>query len=167
MFETTPPSPGPDACDIADLADLADPIASVVAIELSRSFVRRCLSGAEPMVSELAGQERMLRKAGGVELVKRLMSQRLYHRMDADVFQLLRRCVPLSQAAEALSAIEEVLRARFADVIETAASYLLSDDRDVAIQMAAVATTMAGREVHSEIAGIITANREEDLNVEF
>ena len=164
MFETTPPSPGPD---LADLADLTDPIGSVIAIELSRSFIRRCLSGAEPIVSELAGQESTLRKSGGVELAKRLMSQRLYHRMDADVFRLLRRCVPLSHAAGALTEIEDVLRTQFAEVIGTAASYLLSDDRDVAIQMTAVATTMAGREVHSAIAGIVAANRESDTDVEF
>ncbi len=160
MFETTPPTP--DGCDCAesrDLAELDDPIGSVIAIELSRAFVRRTLCWAEPVVSELAGQETMLRKPGGVELAKHLMSQRLYRRMDAEVFHLVRRCVPLEHAAFALAGIEEALRARFAEVVETAATHLLSHDREVAIQMAAVATTMVGREVTGEIAGIIADAR--------
>lgn len=158
MFETTPGnSPATEACDIADLVD---PIASVVAIELSREFVHRCLSGVEPMVSELASQERLLHRTGGIELATRLMAQRFYRRIDADVFHLVRRCVPLSHAAAVLSAVEDVLRARFGDVVESTASYLLSDDRDVAIQMAAVATTMAGREVQAALAEIIAAHRE-------
>ena len=83
MFETTPPQPdGIDAADLADLADLvdlADPIASVIAVELSRCVVRRALSWAEPMVTDLAEQETVLRQAGGIDLVKRIFAQRFYH----------------------------------------------------------------------------------------
>jgi len=161
MFDTTP-SPGPEATDVADLDEWADPIASVVAIDVSRQFVRWCLGGMEQMVGELASQERTLAKPGGIELATRLMAQRFYRRIDADVFRLLGVCVPLSHAAAALSAVEDVLRARFGDVVESAASFLMSDDRDVAIQMAAVATTMAGREVRAAVAEIIASNRRDD-----
>jgi hypothetical protein len=58
-----------------------------------------------------------------------------------------------------LARIEALLRERFADVVDTAASYVLSDDREVAIQMATVATTMAAREVRSGIAEIIGQTR--------
>ena len=54
-----------------------------------------------------------------------------------------------------LSRLEDLLREKFAEVVATAASYLLSDDRDTAIQMACVATTMAAREVRSQGADII------------
>ena len=111
MFETTPHQP--DGIDLADLADLADPIASVIAVELSRRVVRRGLSWAEPMVTDLAEQETVLRQAGGIDLVKRIFAQRFYRRVDAEVFHLLRRCVPLAHAEVALSAVEEVLRRHF------------------------------------------------------
>jgi hypothetical protein len=163
MFETTPPQPdGIDAADLADLADLvdlADPIASVIAVELSRRVVRRALSWAEPMVTDLAEQETVLRQAGGIDLVKRIFAQRFYRRVDAEVFHLLRRCVPLAHAEVALSAVEEVLRRHFSDIVGTAASYLLSHDRDTAIQMTAFAATMAGREVRSEVLQIIVGLR--------
>jgi superfamily II DNA/RNA helicase len=71
----------------------------------------------------------------------------------------LRGCVPLEHAEFALARIEALLRERFADVVDTAASYVLSDDREVAIQMATVATTMAAREVRSGIAEIIGQTR--------
>ena len=72
--------------------------------------------------------------------------------------------VPLAHAQLALSRTEELLRAQFADVVGTAISYLLSDGRDVAIQMAAVAATMAGSEVRGGVAAIISEIRaaEED-----
>ena len=153
MFETTPPQP--DGIDLADLADLADPSASVIAVELSRRVVRRGVSWTEPMVTDLAEQETVLRQAGGIDLVKRIFAQRFYRRVDAEVFHLLRRCVPLAHAEVALSAVEEVLRRHFSDIVGTAASHLLSHGRDTAIQMTAVAATMAGREVHSEVLEII------------
>ena len=101
MFETTPPQP-----DGIDLADLADPIASVIAVELSRRVVRRGLSWTETMVTDLAEQETVLRQAGGIDLVKRIFAQRFYRRVDAEVFHLLRSCVPLAHAEVALSAVE-------------------------------------------------------------
>jgi len=155
MFETTPPQPVSDTIDVADMAALADPIAGVVAVELSRRVVQRGMSWAEPMVSDLAAQETVLRQDGGIDLMKRILAQRFYRRVDAEVFQLLRRCVPLAHAEFVLSRVEDVLRAHFADIVETAASHLLSHDRDVAIQMTAVAATMAGREVHREVVEII------------
>ncbi|MEX0580411.1 MAG: hypothetical protein WD228_04800 [Mycobacterium sp.] len=158
MFETSSPQPAFDGIDV-DLADLEDPIASVVAVELSRRVVRRGLSWAEPMVTDLAAQETLLRQAGGIELVKRIYAQRFYRRVDAEVFQLMRRCVPLAYADFVLSRVEAVLRAHFADIVGTAASHLLSHDRDTAIQMTAVAATMAGREVHSEVMEIIARMR--------
>ena len=70
--------------------------------------------------------------------------------------------MPLSHAEFALSRIEILLREQFADVVGTAASYLLSDGRDVAIQMAAVATTMAARGVRRGMVGIIGQTRPDD-----
>ena len=82
MFETSPSQPASDCIDV-DLAELADPIASVVAVELSRRVIRRGLSWAEPMVTDLAAQETVLRQAGGIDLVKRIFAQRFYRRVDA------------------------------------------------------------------------------------
>lgn len=161
MFETTPPQPLP-AADGIDLADLADPLAGVAAAELTSSFVQLCMCSTEPIVSRLAGQEVMLRKPGGIELSKRMFAQQLYRRIDADVFHLLRSCVPLSHAEIALAQLEDLLRLKFAEVVETAASYVLSDDRDTAIQMACVATTMAARELRGAVAGIIGATHLSD-----
>ena len=158
MFETSPSQPASDCIDV-DLAELADPIASVVAVELSRRVIRRGLSWAEPMVTDLAAQETVLRQAGGIDLVKRIFAQRFYRRVDAEVFQLLRRCVPLAHADFVLSRVEVLLRTHFADIVGTAASHLLSHDRDTAIQMTAVAATMAGREVHTEVMAIIAEMR--------
>lgn len=158
MSETSSPKPASDGIDV-DLADLADPIASVIAVELSRRVVRRGLSWAEPVVTDLAAQETLLRQVGGIDLVKKVLAQRFYRRVDAEVFQLLRRCVPLAHADFVLSRVEVVLRAHFADIVGTAASHLLSHDRDTAIQMTAVAATMAGREVHAEVMAIIAEMR--------
>ena len=165
MFETTPPQPTPHGTELADLTDpadlvgLADPIASVIAVELSRRIVRRGVCWAEPMVSDLAAQETVLRQAGGIDLMKRVFAQQFYRRVDAEVFHLLRRCVPLAHAEFAMSRAEDVLRRHFADIVGTAASHLLSHDRDTAIHMTAVAATLAGREVHSEVIEIIRATR--------
>ena len=155
MFETTPPPP----IDDTDLADLADPMAGVAGVELSRRFVRLAMCWSEPVVNDLAGQETMLRQTGGPELAQRVFAQRFYRRLDADVFGMMRGCVPLAHAEFALDRIEEALRSKYAEIIGTAVSYLLSDDRDVAIQMMAVAITMAGREVRAEVAGIIADTR--------
>lgn len=156
MFESTPPQPAPDNVD-PDLVgdDLLDPIGGVVAVELSRRFVRLCLSWSEPMIADLAGQEGMLRQPGGADLAERLLAQRLYRRIDPQVFRLLRVCVPLAHAEFTLGRMEETLRAKFGEVVRTMVSYLLSHDRDTAIQMGAVATTMAGREVRAAVAAII------------
>lgn len=115
--------------------DLLDPIGGVVAVELSRRFVRLCLSWSEPMVADMAKQETMLRRRGGIELAERVLSQRLYQRIDPQVFRLLQASVPLAHAEFALCQLEEMLRAKFGDVVRTVMSYLLSDDRDTAIQM--------------------------------
>lgn len=48
---------------------------------------------------------------------------------------------------------------QFGDVVKTAVSYLLSHDRDTAIQMTSVATTMAGREVRRAVSQIIADTR--------
>ena len=168
MFETSPPPPtddadsekvsaGPIAADLA--AELADPMASVVGVEVSRRFVRLAMCWAEPVIHDLAGEEPTLRQTGGPELAQRVFAQRFYRRLDAEVYGLLRGCVPLAHAEFALDRIEEMLRAKYAEIIGTAISYLLSDDRDVAIQMPAVAITMAGREVRSDVAGIIADTR--------
>lgn len=161
MFETTPPQmpPGPES---TDLSELDDPLAGVAAAELASCFVQLCMCSTEPVVSKLAGQEVMLRKPGGIELSKRVFAQQMYRRIDADVFHLLRSCVPLVHAEFALSRIEGLLREQFAEVVATAASYLLSNDREVAIQMATVATTMAAREVRSQVAEIIGDTRQVD-----
>ena len=136
MFDTTAPQPQPfHPLDDVDLAGLADPVAGVVAAELSSCFVRLCMCATEPMVARFAGQEVMLRTPGGIELSRRVYAQQLYRRIDADVFHLLRNCVPLEHAESALSRIEAMLREKFGDVVETAASYLLSDDRDTAIEI--------------------------------
>jgi len=156
MFETTPPQPAPEGFDPETLADdLIDPIGGVVAVELSRRFVRLCLSWSEPMVADLAAQETMLGQPGGTDLAERMLAQRLYQRIDPQVFRLLRVCVPLTHAEFTLSQTEEMLRAKFGEVVRTLVSYLLSHDRDTAIQMGAVAITMAGREVRAAVAGII------------
>jgi hypothetical protein len=156
MFETTPPQPLPDS---VDLADLDDPLAGVVAAELASCFVQLCMCSMEPLVAKLAGQQVMLAQPGGIALSGRVYAQQMYRRIDADVFHLLRGCVPLECAEFALSRIEAVLRKHFADVVDTAASYVLSDDREVALQMAAIATTMAAREVRSKVAEIIGQTR--------
>ena len=153
--QTTPTQPDPDTADSDTLADLADPIAGVVAVELSRRIVARGMSWAEPMVSDLAAQETMLRQAGGIDVQKRIFAQRFYRRVDAEVFHLLRQSVPLAHAEFVLARVEDMLRRHFADIVETAAVHLLSHDRDVAIQMTAVAATVAGRAVHSEVMEII------------
>jgi hypothetical protein len=156
MFETTPPQPAPEGFDPETLAgDLIDPIGGVVAVELSRRFVRLCLSWSEPMVADLAAQETMLGQPGGTDLAERMLAQRLYQRIDPQVFKLLRVCVPLTHAEFTLSQMEEMLRAKFGEVVRTLVSYLLSHDRDTAIQMGAVAITMAGREVRAAVAAII------------
>ena len=156
MFETTPPQPAPDSFDPEMVADdLIDPVGGVVAVELSRRFVRLCLSWSEPMVADLAAQETMLRQPGGMNLAERMLAQRLYQRIDPQVFRLLRVCVPLTRAEFSLSQMEEMLRGKFGEVVRTLVSYLLSHDRDTAIQMGAVAITMAGREVRSAVAAII------------
>jgi hypothetical protein len=156
MFETTPPQPAPDGFDPEMLGDdLTDPIGGVVAVELSRRFVRLCLSWSEPMVADLAAQETMLRQPGGTDLAERMLAQRLYQRIDPQVFRLLKVCVPLTHAEFTLSQMEEMLRGKFGEVVRTLAGFLLSHDRDTAIQMGAVAITMAGREVRAAVAAII------------
>jgi len=156
MFETSPPAPQPlPPPEGVDLAGLDDPLAAVAAAELASCFVQVCMCSTEPVVARLAEQEVMLLKPGGVELSRRVFAQQLYRRVEADVFALLRSCVPLENAEFALSRLEDLLREKFADVVATAASYLLSDDRDTAIQMACVATTMAARAVRSQVADII------------
>lgn len=158
MPETSPPpSPVPDSCD---LTDLADPVASVIAVELASSFIRLCMCQAEPIVVRLARNEPTLRQGGGIDLHKRIVSQRLYRLIDPDVFRALAAAVPLSHAEYALARIETLLRDQFADVVGTAAGYLLSDGHDAAIQMATVATTMAAREVRGRVVEIIARTRQ-------
>jgi hypothetical protein len=164
MFETTPPQPLPDGVDLADLAELADPVAAVVAAELTARFIQLCMGQAEPVVSRLARSEVTLRKPGGIDLEKMTLAQLLYRQIEAKVFRQLSRTVPLSHAEFALSRIEVLLREQFADVVGTAASYLLSDGRDVAIQMTAVAATMAAREVRRGMVGIIGQTRPDDAD---
>lgn len=159
MFETTPPQPMPDSID---LAELADPVAAVVAAELTGRFIQLCMGQAEPVVARLARNEVTLRKPGGIDLEKMTLAQLLYRQIDSKVFRQLSRTVPLSHAEFALSRIEVLLREQFADVVGTAASYLLTDGRDVAIQMVAVATTMAARDVRRRMVEIIGQTREED-----
>jgi hypothetical protein len=156
MFETTPPQPAPDSFDPDLLAgDLADPLGGVIAVELSRRFVRLCLSWSEPMAADLAAQEVVLRQPGGADLAERMLAQRLYQRIDPQVFRLVRVCVPLIHAEFTLSRIEEMLRVKFGEVVRTMIGYLLSHDRDTAIQMGAVAITMAGREVQTAVAAMV------------
>ncbi len=163
MFEMTPPqTPAESGPDGFDLSELDDPVAGVLAAELESSFVQLCMCSTEPVVAKLAGQEAMLRKEGGIDLSKRVFAQHMYRRIDADVFHLLRGSVPLAHAEFALSRIEALWRGQFAEVVASAASYLLSDDRWVAIQMATVATTMAAREVRRQVAEIIGQTREFD-----
>ena len=83
----------------------------------------------------------------------------LFRKCQGVVFDLLRNSVPLEHAGSAMSRVEELLRAAFSEVIRTAADYLLSDDRDTAIQMMTVATTMAAREVRAGFAEIVIATR--------
>lgn len=160
MFETTPPLSSSDAT-IPDVppVDLTDPIAAVAAVELSRRLVGLCLSWAEPMVADLASQESLLRKPGGAEFVERILAQRLYRRIEPHVVRTLEICVSVEHAEAALAGLEGVLRARFGEVVRTASSYLLSHDRDTAIQMVAVATTMASRVVRAEVAEILVSAR--------
>jgi hypothetical protein len=156
MQETPPPQPTSDHFDAAALAgELLDPIGGVVAVELSRRFVRLCLSWSEPMVADLAAQETMLRQHGGVELAERLLAQRLYQRIDPQVLRLLLAAVPLAHAEFTLGELEEILRSKFGDVVRTVVSYLLSHDHDTAIQMGAVAATVAGREVRIAVSRIM------------
>ena len=162
MFETTPPPSPQQDVDPADLADLSDPVAAVVAVELTRRFIQLCMHQTEPVVTRLARRETTLRQPGGIELEKRTIAQRLYRAIDPEVFALMPPCVPLAHAEAALSLIEVLLREQFADVAGTAASYLLSDGREAAIQMAAVATTMAAREVRRGVIHIIGQTREAD-----
>lgn len=162
MFETTPPPSASHGIDPADLVDLSDPVAAVVAVELTRRFIQLCLHQTEPFVTRLARRETTLRQPGGIELEKRTIAQRLYRAIDPEVFALMPPCVPLANASVVLSGIEVMLREQFADVAGTAASYLLSDGREAAIQMAAVATTMAAREVRRGVIDIIGQNREAD-----
>ena len=155
--DTTPE--GTDLADPADLAELADPVAAVVAVELTSCFRQLCLCQTEPMVARLARNEATLRKPGGIELEKRTVAKRLYRMIDGPVFCVLSAAVPLAHAEFALSRVETMLREQFAAVAGTAASYLLSHDRDTAIQMAAVAITMAAREVHARVADVIVQTR--------
>ena len=111
------------------------------------------------MVADLASQESLLRKPGGADFVERMLAQRFYRRIEPHVVRMLEICVPLEHAESALARLEEVLRGRFGEVVRTAASYLLSHDRDTAIQMVAVATTMAGRVVRADVADILIAAR--------
>lgn len=163
MFEMTPPQPAPEGFDPDPVSDdLNDPVGGVVAVELSRRFVRLCLSWSEPMVADLAAQEAFLRQRGGADLVERMLAQRLYQRIDPEVFRTLRVCVPLTHAEFTLSRTEEMLRGKFGGVVRTLIGYLLSHDRDTAIQMGAVAITMAGREVRNEVAAIVADTRISD-----
>jgi len=156
VFETTPFPPLPDSIDITELTD---PVASVIAAELTDRFVRLSMGQTEPVVARLARNEATLRKPGGIDLEKMTVAQLLYRRIETAVFRQLSLTVPLSHAEFALSRIEVLLREQFAEITGTAASYLLSDGRDAAIQMATVATTMAAREVRSGLVGIIGCTR--------
>lgn len=164
MPEHTPSTAPSTGGDTGAAEELQDPIAGVVAAELSRRFVRLCLSWAEPMVADLAAQESMLRQTGGPELAERMLAQRLYQRIDPEVFRLVRVAVPLAHAECVLARIEQAVRGQFTEVVGSAISYLLSHDRDTAIQMLAVAATMAGRRVAADVAAIIVATREEDTS---
>lgn len=156
VYDSTPPLPA----DSSDLADLDDPVAGVVAVDLSRLFVRICLSWAEPMVGELAAREVTLRQPGGTALMNRLLVQRFYRRIDPEVFSQFSRCVPLPHAACALARAEEALREQFGLVVEIAAVNLLDRGRDAAIQLIAIAATVAGRDVRTLLAEIIAESRD-------
>lgn len=155
MFETTPPQSLPELPADFDLSDLDDPTAGVIAVEVSHLLVRLCLKSAETLVSELAAKEGFLRQAGGPEVASRLFAMRLFQKIDAAVYQQLRYCVPLDQVAAAQARTEELLRAQLLDVVGTAVTYLLSDGRDVAIQMTAVAATTAGSEMRTAMPDVI------------
>lgn len=155
MFETTPSQSLPELPADIDLSDLDDPTAGVIAVELSHLVVRLCMRQAEPLVSDLASKEGFLRQDGGPEVAARLFAMRMFQQIDAAVYYQLRSCVPRDRIAAAQARTEELLRARFSDVVGTAASYLLSDGRDVAIQMTAVAATMAGKEVAAAMPAVI------------
>jgi hypothetical protein len=107
------------------------------------------------MAADLAAQEVVLRQPGGADLAERMLAQRLYQRIDPQVFRLVRVCVPLIHAEFTLSRIEEMLRVKFGEVVRTMIGYLLSHDRDTATQMGAVAITMAGREVQTAVAAMV------------
>lgn len=155
MFETTPPQSLPELPADVDLSGLDDPTTGVVAVELSRLVVRLCMRSAEPLVSDLSAKEAFLRQDGGAEVASRLFAMRMFQRIDAAVYYQLRCCVPRDQIAAAQARTEELLRAQFSDVVGTAVSYLLSDGRDVAIQMTAVAATMAGKAVAAAIPAVV------------
>ncbi|MGV0994141.1 MAG: hypothetical protein ACOYBX_02880 [Mycobacterium sp.] len=173
MFETTPPHSLPenqslpelpvdvDLSDL-DLCDLDDPTTGVVAVELSHLVVRKCMTWAEPLVSDLARQEAFLRKPGGAEVISRVFAMRFFRAFDPEIFHQLKVCVPLTQIASAQARAEALLRGQFEDVVGTAVSYLLSDGRDVAIQMTAVAATMAGNEVRDGMAALIEEFRSDE-----
>lgn len=155
MFETTPPQSLPELPADFDLSDLDDPTDGVIAVEVSHLLVRLCLKSAETLVSELAAKEGFLRQAGGPEVAARLFAMRLFQKIDAAVYQQLRYRVPLDQVAVAQARTEELLRAQLLDVVGAAVTYLLSDGRDVAIQMTAVAATTAGSEVRTAMPAVI------------
>lgn len=152
---TTPPQSLPELPADVDLSDLDDPTTGVIAVELSRLIVRLCMRSAEPLVSDLASKEGFLRQDGGAEVAARLFAMRMFQQIDAAVYYQLRCCVPRSQIAAAQARAEELLRAQLADVVGTAVSYLLSDGRDAAIQMTAVAATMAGKAVAAAMPALI------------
>lgn len=164
MFETTPPQSLPELPDDFDLSELEDPTTGVVVVEMSHLVVRKCLAWAEPLVSDLARQEAFLRKPGAPEVVARVFAMRFFRAFDAEVFHQLKVCVPLTQIAAAQARAEELLRGQFEDVVSTAVSYLLSDGRDVAIQMTAVAATMAGHEVRNGMAALIEEFRSQEVD---
>lgn len=164
MFETTPPQSLPELPDDFDLSELEDPTTGVVVVEMSHLVVRKCLAWAEPLVSDLARQEAFLRKPGAPEVVARVFAMRFFRAFDAEVFHQLKVCVPLIQIAAAQARAEELLRGQFEDVVSTAVSYLLSDGRDVAIQMTAVAATMAGHEVRNGMAALIEEFRSQEVD---
>ncbi|HPX36978.1 MAG TPA: hypothetical protein PLH92_13425 [Mycobacterium sp.] len=173
MFETTPPQslppeslPSESLPDLPadfDLSDLDDPTTGVVSVELSHLVVRKCLAWAEPLVSDLARQQGFLNKTGGPEITARVFAMRFFRAFDAEVFHQLKVCVPLTQMAVAQARAEDLLRGQFEDVVGTAISYLLSDGRDVAIQMTAVAATMAGNEVRDGMTALIDELRSDEV----
>lgn len=161
MFETTPQSL-PDLPADFDLTELDDPTTGVVAVELSHLVVRKCLAWTEVLVSDLFRQEGFLRQPGAPEVMARVFAMRFFRAFDPEVFGQLRVCVPLTRMAQAQARAEELLRGQFEDVVGTAISYLLSDGRDAAIQMTAVAATMAGNEVRAGMAALIEEFRADE-----